>query len=89
MIQLRIKEIAKEKGVTLNELAERVDLTQVSISRIVNAAAKPSLSALDRIAKALDVEVYELFNNAPRVEIDPDNVTVCPHCNTPIKITIK
>ncbi len=89
MIQLRIKEIAKEKGVTLNELAERVELTQVSISRIVNAVAKPSLSALDRIAKALDVEVYELFNNAPRVKVDADNVTVCPHCNTPIEITIK
>ena len=87
MMQLRIKDIAKEKGITLNDLASRVNITQVSISRIVNAAAKPSLDTLEKIAIALDVQVYELFENAPRQK--ECNNLVCPNCNTPIEITIK
>ena len=87
-MELRIKEIVKEKGITLNELADRVEITQVSISRIVNAVAKPSLTTLEKIANALDVQVYELFNNAPRIDKEHRDI-VCPHCNTPIEITIK
>lgn len=85
MTQLRIKEIVKEKGITLNELAVRVDITQVSISRIVNGVAKPSLDTLQKIAEALDVHISDLFEDKRPKELGLE----CPHCHKNIEISIK
>lgn len=86
MIDLRIKDIAKEKGVKLNDLAREIGVTQPSISRMVNGVIMPSWDTLERIAMVLDVEPYELFDNAPRKK---DVAFTCPHCNKVINITIK
>ena len=88
MIELRIKDIAKEKGITLNDLAKSVGVTQPSISRMVNGVIMPSWITLEKIANALDVEVYELFSDAPRKEIQPQKLE-CPHCHNNINIEIK
>lgn len=61
MLQLRIKEICKEQGITLNTLAERIGVTQPSISGLATGKIKPSLDTLEKLSKALDVEVGELF----------------------------
>lgn len=39
----RIKEIAKEKGVTIAALAEKIGITQASMSNIVNGKINPKL----------------------------------------------
>lgn len=88
MIELRIKEIAKEKNITLNELAERIGVTQPSISRMVNGVIMPSWDTLDRIADALGVEPYELFSNAPRRDGEQANSITCPHCKETINFKI-
>jgi len=56
---LRIKEVAKEKGYTVTNLAEKLEMSQVSLSRIING--NPTAETLLKIAKALDVDVRELF----------------------------
>ena len=56
---LRIKEVAKEKGYTVTNLAEKLDMSQVSLSRIING--NPTAETLLKIANALDVDVRELF----------------------------
>lgn len=61
MAQLRIKEICKEKGLTLNALAEKIGISQPSISGIATGKQKPSFDTLDKLAEALGVEVSELF----------------------------
>lgn len=61
MLQLRIKEICKEQGITLNTLAERIGVTQPSISGLATGKIKPSLDTLEKLSQALDVEVGELF----------------------------
>lgn len=75
---LRIKEIAKTKGVTITELAGTVGITQPNMSNVVNGKTSPSLDLLQRIADALGVEVVELF--APS-----QNVIRCPHCGGVIR----
>ena len=87
MIDLRIKDIAKEKKITLNDLARSVGITQPSISRMVNGKIMPSWDTLDKIAATLNVEVYELFSNAPR-KADGSEKHTCPHCHEPINIDI-
>ena len=74
MTKLRIKELCKEKGLTLNTLADKVGISQPSISLIVNGKQKPSFDTLEKIAEALDVDIAELFAPADGARI------VCPHC---------
>lgn len=79
-MQLRIKEICKLKGITLNDLAERVGISQPSISGISTGKQKPSFDTLEKLADALNVSPAELF--APQ----PSNTITCPHCGTVLEI---
>ena len=56
---LRIKEVAKEKGISITELAQMVGVKQVTLSRTING--NPTVETLRKIAEALDVDVRELI----------------------------
>ena len=52
MIQLRIKELCKEKGITLNQLAEKIGISQPSISGIATGKQKPAFDTLEKMARS-------------------------------------
>ena len=79
-MSLRIKEILKEKGLSQKDLAKLLNVTDVTISKILNGS--PTLTTLEKIAAALGVEVSELF--APSC-----NVIRCPHCGAVLEISEK
>lgn len=83
-MKLLIKEIAKQRGITLNEIAERVGIAQPSISRIINGVFNPKLDTLERIADVLQVNISDLFEHVP--EQPKQRVLICPHCKKEIKI---
>ncbi|MDO9257431.1 MAG: helix-turn-helix transcriptional regulator [Bacteroidales bacterium] len=60
---LRVKNICKQQGITLKQLAERMDVSPEVVTRMLSENGNPTLSSLENIAKALGVEVYELFDN--------------------------
>lgn len=64
---MRIKELIKEKGLTQKEFAERLGMTTVGLSQIING--KPSYTTMEKIASALNVEIWELL--VSREEIKP------------------
>ncbi len=64
MVQLRIKEIMREKGVTSIELADKVNVTRTSISYIINGRVMPSIERLEQISKVLGVRITELFDDS-------------------------
>ncbi|MCL6272545.1 helix-turn-helix transcriptional regulator [Muricauda sp. 2012CJ35-5] len=57
----RVKEVLKEKGTTATALADKLGVSNNTITRIANSTAKPSIDLLDRIASELDVDIRELF----------------------------
>lgn len=61
MIALRIKELCKKQGMTLQGLASVAGLSQNSISGLATGKQKPSFDTLEKLASALNVEVGELF----------------------------
>lgn len=61
-MKLRIKEIIKEKGTTMSEVAERIGTKQAALSRAVSEDGNPTLSLLTRTADALGVDITELFS---------------------------
>ncbi|MFH1753825.1 MAG: helix-turn-helix transcriptional regulator [Candidatus Omnitrophota bacterium] len=61
-IRLRIKEIAKERGMTLSEIAGRLGIPRSNMSAIASGARGVSLKALYKIGKILDCGIEELFS---------------------------
>lgn len=56
---LIIKEIIKQKGLTIQELATKMGLSRIGLSKQING--NPTIETLQKIADALDVSVAELF----------------------------
>ena len=52
-----IIKLRARKGLTQEQLAERMKTTQSVISRLESGSAKPSLATLERLANALDAHV--------------------------------
>jgi len=80
-MELRIKEVLKEKGLTAVWLASQIEITQPSMSGIMNGKIKPSIDTLERIALALNVPVTELF------EQPATDIINCPYCGNKIKVS--
>jgi len=57
----RIQQLRKHKKITQDTLAELIGIDPKNVSRIENGNSYPSPETLVSIAKALDVEIYELF----------------------------
>lgn len=60
---LRVKSICKQQGITLKELAERMEVSPEAVTRMLSDNGNPTLSTLANVAKALNVQVYELFDD--------------------------
>ena len=78
-MRLRVIEICKVKGLTQKELASKVCLTPVGLSKAING--NPTKDTLERIAAALNVPVTELFDQ-PATDI-----INCPYCGGKIKVS--
>lgn len=81
----RIKEIAKEKNITISRLAEIAETTQPNLSAIINEKTKPSIDMLQRIASALNVHISELFEK----DTPNANTIICPNCGTELEVRRK
>ena len=56
---LRIKEIAKAKGITMGEIADKMGINPVNLSASLNG--NPTLNRLQEVAVILGVEISDLF----------------------------
>ncbi len=56
----RIRELRRKRGLTLERLAERTQLTPSVLSKIENFRVTPSLATLGRLAAALGVSLADL-----------------------------
>lgn len=62
MLPNRIKAVRKERGKTLEDLAELTDLSTSYLSRVENGERDVTLESLGRIAEALNVSAAELLD---------------------------
>lgn len=61
MTQLRIKQLCKENGMTLQGLATSIGVSLNTISGLATGKQKPSFDTLEKLATALKIDVSELF----------------------------
>lgn len=61
ILKLRVKEIMSLKGISREELANRVGVSITTISNISTEANLPTIHLLLQLAEALDVDIREMF----------------------------
>ena len=77
---LRVQEICKEQGITMQDLAKRIGVTYQALYAAVSG--NPTIGKLGDISKALGVNIIDLFDE----EKEDNNFITCPHCGKKIKI---
>ncbi len=61
LLGLRIREIRKLNKLTQEQLAEKIGIEIPSLSNIENGKNYPNSETIEKIAKGLNVEIFELF----------------------------
>ena len=82
---MHIKDILKQRGLTQNELADRLGINRVSLSRILSNKNDMRISTIKKIADAIGCDVAEFFAPAEPAE---HNTITCPHCGEKLVINL-
>ena len=80
---MRIKELLKEKRLTQQELADKMNVSLSAVKQMVSAGSLTT-------ATALDVPMWQLFASPEEVRPKSDALTLtCPHCGKDISIKVE
>lgn len=78
---MRIRETIKEKGFTIEAVANKIGITRVTLSQ--NIAGNPSYSTMKKIADAIGCNVGDFFSD------ELDNSVTCPNCGAKLELKQK
>lgn len=88
-----IKAAAKSKGLNINELAERLNLSYTGFSTKINRNI--TVEGLEEIAKALQMSLADLLSFVPGRSATPEdherpeNGLKCPRCGQMLYLTMQ
>lgn len=82
-MKTRIKEIMQEKGISSVVLAEKIGVSKVTVSNLINDKTMPSLKTMEDVANALDIPMWQLFASPDEVG---GNSFICPKCGAKLKL---
>ena len=82
---MHIKETLKQRGLKQNDLADRLGINRVSLSRLLSDKNDMRISTIKKIADAIGCDVAEFFTPE---ETEENNVITCPHCGEKIVINL-
>jgi putative transcriptional regulator len=60
-VRLRLGEILRERGMTQKELADKCEISENGISKMVNQTAQIRLETIDILCEVLGIEPGDLF----------------------------
>ena len=67
-MDLRIKDILAERGITLKEFSMESGISQSNLSNYLKGNISPTLETLKKIASHLNVDIVELFKAKDSIE---------------------
>lgn len=96
-MQNRTREILQRLGVKQVELAKKLGMTTVGINQLMRAD-RPKIETLEKIAKVLNVPVWQLYLTDEEIEqvvaqhgkeqAMQSNIAVCPHCGNIVHVSL-
>ncbi len=60
---IKIWNVRTEKEITLSELAQRCEISRAALSNYENEIRYPTIFQMEKIAKALDVRISDLYES--------------------------
>ena len=82
---LYIKDALKKRGLKQNDIAGRLGINRVSLSRLLSDKNDMRLSTIKKIADAIGCDVTEFFSPADTAD---HNTITCPHCGEKLVINL-
>ena len=82
---MHIKETLKQRGLKQNDLAERLGINRLSLSRLLSDKNDMRFSTIKKIADAIGCDVTEFLTPAATEE---HNTITCPHCGEKLVINL-
>lgn len=70
---MRIKELREARGLTQNQLADRVGVCQAAVGKWETSAAYPAAEKLPRLAAALGCTIDALYSMEPPGMLEAEN----------------
>lgn len=67
-MKIRLREILKERSLTLKAFSEISGISQPNLSNYINGKVSPTLDMLNRIADSLGIQLTELFEKSDPIE---------------------
>jgi len=61
-----VRSLRKSKGLSQEQLADAADTTHTEIGRLERGERNITISSLEKIAAALEVEIFDFFATGPR-----------------------
>lgn len=61
-MELKVKELIKAKGLTMQQVADMLGVTRDTLTRNING--NPTIETLSKIADTLEVEITDLFEKS-------------------------
>ena len=75
---MKLKEYRKTRKISQMQLAELCESSTGYIGEIESGKRFPSVSMIERIAKALEIESYQLFENKPNSSFPNSVIKLTP-----------
>jgi transcriptional regulator with XRE-family HTH domain len=66
MIGNRLRAIREEKNLSQGDIEQRTGLLRCYISRVENGHTVPAIETLEKLARALDIPLYQLFYDSDK-----------------------
>ena len=85
---VKIKEALKKRGLKQIDLADRLGINRVSLSRILSDKNDMRMSTIKKIADAIGCDVAEFFTPAEPEEPTNHHTINCPHCGEKLVINL-
>ena len=80
MLRLRIKEVAQQKGLSLNKLSQRSEVSYTIVKALYRDPYRStSTYTLDRLAQTLGVPTTDLFEDVSTEQAEAEKATIARH----------
>jgi transcriptional regulator with XRE-family HTH domain len=83
---MNVEELLKKRGLSKAAFADMIGAKRQNINSLLK---NPTLESIEKFAKALDVETWELFASKEEIIKEDENVITCPICGTKIEFKKK
>jgi len=78
VISDRLRAIREQKDLSQGDIEERTGLKRCYVSRVENGHTVPSIETLEKMARALEIPMYQLFYDGeapPKIPTLPDGMS--------------